>query len=93
MHKKFVVEGHYVDPEDGSMTTDFVLAKDGDSAAIEVGRARKFLANGWHVSAVNTFDDYIAELERVASLMRGMSDADVRNSWFETKASLVPTES
>ena len=87
--KLFFIEGHYIDPEDGGMTTDYILAKDGYAAADEATRAREGgCSNGWELDHVNTFEDYISETERVIRNMKTLSDDEIRKGWEDTKRNL-----
>lgn len=89
INHKFLVEGQYVDPEDGGITGDFILAKDGDEAAAIAGEAREYNTNGWRLDRVIPFTDYIAEMQRNITEMSAMTNAQVAKGWSETRAYLL----
>ena len=84
MKKRFVVDGHYHDSENGSITSDFIAAVDSDKAALIAINARGPNCNGWELNRVVTFEEYIAEQNHIIAEMVAMSISDVQKSWFQT---------
>ena len=90
--RAWLVEGHYTDPEDGSMTGDYILAADGDAAKTEAEAARASNCNGWIFDRSIRLEDYASELRATLRDLEAMTHADIERGWAETKAYLTGDE-
>lgn len=86
--KRFVVEGAWLEGNDGSpVTRDFVVANSADDATGLVERVRERL-EPWQADTALEFDEFIAGERAILDGMAGMALEDVEASWAETKRNL-----
>ena len=90
--KRFVVEGAWLDGNDGSpVTRDFVVAENEDAAVALVEKVRG-QTEEWQSDAVMTFERFIEDETAILARMAVMTLEDVEASWAETKANLYYEE-
>jgi hypothetical protein len=92
MAKRFVVEGAWLEGNEGSpVTRDFVIAADADAAIALVERTRERL-EPWQSDIAVPFEEFIERESAILREMAAMSIEAVEKSWAETKASLGDDE-
>ena len=88
MSKRFVVEGAWLEGNDGSpVTRDFVVAEDEDAAAALVESVRGKM-EPWQSDVVMEFERFIETESAILREMTTMSLQDVEASWLNTKECL-----
>lgn len=86
--KRFVVEGAWLEGNDGSpVTRDFVVAEDEDAAAALVESVRGKM-EPWQSDVVMEFERFIETESAILREMTTMSLQDVEASWLNTKECL-----
>lgn len=91
--KRYLVEGAYLDGNDGSpITTDYVVAASADEAREIVTKVREKSGDDWVLDRAIIFEYHIRVESQQLAEMEAMTLEDVENSWSETKAGLYYEE-